>query len=318
VNAALRLERILQCHFVYLDLNKWIDLARAASGHKDGKHYHAALKTAEQLVLAKRAIFPLSFAHFMEVAKIGDDTRRRNVARLMVKLSQGWFLESARSLLAAELRKAIALRFDKLFDVEKIVPLTRSVKSAFGVAGRLGVKEFDDTILDSPGALEECLSGARATRHFVERWKTFANSHERGRSLRRAASRDVRKRAYCASVTMAIQDDLVLALSECGLTWKQFGDLGPKGCVELLESVPSLEVEIKLFVERNEHWDRKIAPNDEIDLGFLSLAIPYCQMVITEKFWVSLVHRTRLDAKYGTQVGHDLNKMILGLLTQLK
>jgi hypothetical protein len=31
---------------------------------------------------------------FMEVAKIGDDSSRRNLAKLMANLSQGWFLAS--------------------------------------------------------------------------------------------------------------------------------------------------------------------------------------------------------------------------------
>jgi len=74
--------------------------------------------------------------------------------------------------------------------------------------------------------------------------------------------------------------------------------------------VPFLDVEVNLHTERNEQRDRRIAPNDEIDLGFLSLAVSYCQAVFTEKFWVSLVHRTKLDAKYGTYVGHDLGQMI--------
>jgi hypothetical protein len=115
VHAALtnERERILQTPLIYLDLNKWIDLARANSGHEEGKPYHAALRTAKRLVFSKLAIFPLSFAHFMEVAKIGDVTRRRNLASLMVELSQGWFLESSRSLLMTELRRAIAVRFGK-------------------------------------------------------------------------------------------------------------------------------------------------------------------------------------------------------------
>ena len=56
--------------------------------------------------------------------------------------------------------------------------------------------------------------------------------------------------------------------------------------------------------------DRFVKQIDEIDLGFLSLAVPYCRAVYTEKFWGNLVHRTKLDTKYGTYVGHDLSEMI--------
>ncbi len=112
---------------------------------------------------------------------------------------------------------------------------------------------------------------------------------------------------------MPSRSNIVTVLGEFDLTLEDFGNLGPSGCVELLEKVPSLDVEINLFVERNEHKDRKIAPNDEIDLGFLSLTIPYCQTVITEKFWTSLIRRLKLDTKYGTEVGYDTGKMLLSL-----
>ncbi len=297
----------LQRCLIYLDLNKWIDLARAEAGSEEGKRYEPALKAAEESVLAGWAVFPLSFAHFMEVAKIGDDTRRRNLACLMAKLSQGWFLRSASALLMAALRRAVAIHFQKPLPREEIVPVSRSLKTVFGEPTQLG---FEDAIFSSPVVLEELIATARVSRDFVERWTTIARDHEVGRSMRWDVSREVRKRAYCALVTIGIQDRLALVLGEFGLKWKDLEDLGPDGCVRLLESVPFLDVEINLHTERNEQRDRRIAPNDEVDLGFLSLAVPYCRAVFTEKFWVSLVRRTELDAKYGTYVGHDLGEMI--------
>src|SRR6266850_7778248 len=90
---------------IYLDLNKWIDLARAEDGMPDGAPFRPVLETALTSVADGRAIFPLSSAHLMEVAKIGDDVRRAKLASLMVRLSQGWFLTAVSSLLIPELRK---------------------------------------------------------------------------------------------------------------------------------------------------------------------------------------------------------------------
>jgi hypothetical protein len=81
----------------------------------------------------------------------------------------------------------------------------------------------------------------------------------------------------------------------------------------LLESIPVLDVEINLHVERNEHKGRKIEPNDEIDIAFLSLAVPYCHIVVTERFWANLILRLKLDLKYGTIVANDLNEVLMGL-----
>jgi hypothetical protein len=79
---------------VYLDLNKWIDLARAELRQDQGLLDWDLLRTAERLVADGLVTFPLSSAQFMEVAKIGDDSSRRNLAKLMANLSQGWFLAS--------------------------------------------------------------------------------------------------------------------------------------------------------------------------------------------------------------------------------
>ncbi len=298
---------------VYLDLNKWIDLSRAEAGHVDGKKYHFALRTAEQLVSAGEALFPLSFAHFMEVAKIRSQDHRRKLAKLMVKLSNGWFLVSASHLLMSGLRRAVALQFQQPMRDEAISPLTRSLKLAFTDPDHLGDANFDDTMFRSPFMLEEFLATARVNRQFVERWGSFAVEHEAGRARRWDVAREIRKRTYCAMVTIGIQDRLAAVLKEFGLAMYDLDALGPDRCVQLLELVPFLDVEINLHVERNEHRDRKIAPNDEIDLGFLSLAVPYCQVVVTEKFWTALLHRTKLDAKYATRVGHDLNETLMSI-----
>ncbi len=296
---------------MYLDLNQWIYLARAEAGADARKQYRLALQTARDLVSAGQAVFPLSAEHFMEVAKISDDTRRRKLAQLMVKLSQGWFLVSTSSLLLIELRKAIAQQFQRRSCTEGIVPVSRSLGAAFGQPSWLGIQgKYDDMIFHSPGILEELLATARVSQEFVNRWNTIAENHEKGRQLRRDVPREIRKRAYCALVTHAIQDSLVCVLKEFRLRWNELENLGPERLVRLLESVPSLDVEINLFTERNEHRDRWIQPNDEIDIAFLSVAVPYCRAVATEKFWANLVRRTKLDEKYGTYVGHDLNEVL--------
>lgn len=298
---------------IYLDLNKWVDLAHAETGTERGKEFEPALKATEELVSEGRAVLPLSSSHLFEVAKIGDDTRRRTLARLMVRLSRGQFLLSARSLITAELRSAIAIRFQKpIPNFIGHVLTSRVMSSLIDDEQAVTLENLDDSMLQSPEVLEEFLATARINKDFINSWKTFADNHESGRAMRWDASRDERKRAYCVIVTIGIQERLASILAEFGRSLNILEELGPEGCVELLESVPVLDVEIALHVERNEHRDRKVAPNDEIGLGFLSVAVPYCHAVITEKFWTSLIRRLKLDEKYGTFVGYDLKDISTG------
>ncbi|MGA3292797.1 MAG: hypothetical protein ABSE45_02305 [Candidatus Acidiferrales bacterium] len=126
----------------------------------------------------------------------------------------------------------------------------------------------------------------------------------------------MRKRAYCVLVMDGIQTHLISILKEFGLQWTDLASRSPEALVGFLQSVPTLDVEITLFTERNEHRDRRIDPNDEIDIGFLSLATPCCDLIATEKFWAT--HRTNLDRKYGTYVGHDLNDLLASLRDRIK
>ena len=263
---------------VYLDLNKWIDLARAEAG-KDQK-YASILKFCEDRVTEGQAVFPLSSEHFMEVAKIGDDSRRIRLAGLMSRLSKGWLIAAPNTLLVAELRRAIAMKFNKSHAPQAAVAFTRSVRTAFGVLEN-GMEARNDILFQLPGVLEELLSTARTTRDFVNRWQTFANRHEDARSRVCDEPPEIRKRAYCARLTIGIQDRLQSVMKEFDLEWKDLESLGPEGCVELLELVPFFDVEINLNLQRNQHRDRKIPPNDEIDIGFLAMAIPYCNIVVT-------------------------------------
>jgi hypothetical protein len=296
---------------VYLDLNKWIELAQAEAGHVDGKKYEPALRAAEKLASTGEAIFPLSDAHFMEAAKISDNDRRRKLAKLMVRLSGGWFLASASNLLMPELRRAVALQFEKPLTDEAIVPISRSLKVALKDPDKLTASDLSKK---TPSVmLEELLATARVDRNFLSRWERFAAEHEAGRELRWGVSREIRKRVYCAMLTKGILNRLEAVTRESGLDMNDLDSLPPQRWVELLERVPFFDVEINLHVERNEHRDRKIAPNDEIDLGFLSRAVPYCHVVVTEKFWTALIHRTKLDVKYRTRVGYDLNAALTSI-----
>lgn len=308
-------------YLIYLDLNKWIDLAHAASGTEKGRNMEADLSTATELVREGTVLFPLSAAHFMEVAKIGNPTQRRTLARLMVTLSKGWFLSSPSSLIQYELRRAFASRLD--MQVAPDIPpsaLTRSIKEVFVDPEIFGGDEAAIAWLsESPMMLEEFLATARAGKEFLDNWRRYASQHEQDRILRRDTTRELRKRAYCVMVTMAIQDRLHKAFAEFGLTTLSVLEhLGTEGNIDLLEAVPFLNVEINLFVERNEHHDRMIQSNDELDIGFLSIAIPYCHAVVTEKFWTSLVRRLRLDRKYSTHICTGLAEALSGVESNTK
>ena len=73
---------------VYLDQNKWIDLARAATGHRDGARFVGALASAQADVASGTASFPLDIYRYLETARRADHRSRLDVADLMFELSK--------------------------------------------------------------------------------------------------------------------------------------------------------------------------------------------------------------------------------------
>ena len=69
---------------------------------------------------------------------------------------------------------------------------------------------------------------------------------------------------------------------------------------EFVASIPNLDVYVTLRIEREKDKDRKIDRNDIRDLDWLSVAVPYSNVVVSEKYWGNKVLGNGLDTRYGT------------------
>jgi len=67
-----------------------------------------------------------------------------------------------------------------------------------------------------------------------------------------------------------------------------------------LGKLPTALCEFALLFQRDQQLSRPIQVNDIADIWHLTLAIPYSDVVITEKMWVSIAKRARLDEKCDT------------------
>jgi hypothetical protein len=77
---------------IYLDLNHYINLARAAVGLETPEGYNGLLRAATAARQQDRAVFPLSGTHYVEMSGIRDPAQRTAVAEAMKSLSGFWVL----------------------------------------------------------------------------------------------------------------------------------------------------------------------------------------------------------------------------------
>ena len=73
---------------IYLDLNHWIELSKAHSGHQDGKKHRSILDACLKAVRNGKAVFPLSESIYAEIAKITIHRQLRDLREVVEQVCQ--------------------------------------------------------------------------------------------------------------------------------------------------------------------------------------------------------------------------------------
>jgi hypothetical protein len=182
---------------VYLDLNQWIELAKAATGHSDGARHLPALEAARAAKAAGTAMFPLSGTHYMELTGIGSYRHRCDVANVMEELSGFSTILSWAVLIRVEVEAALTARFGA--PPEPYPPLTLlnfGVGPAFGLVGGLRIRNqagrdvTDEARLEHPDGAEAFDEALRQANLKLERAMLRGPSPKEAKELRNAGSWD--------------------------------------------------------------------------------------------------------------------------------
>jgi len=141
-----------------------------------------------------------------------------------------------------------------------------------------------------------------------QKGETYAQAAEAYRVLAKPFPCDVRHRAVAAQFTLDLKQEISVALTQIGKTWDELFALGER-LSDLFSDVPTLDVVRELTLYRDRQWSRRIQPNDLSDVWHLAVSIPYCQVVLVERFWGRALEETRLADKYGTTVCTNLSQI---------
>ncbi len=304
---------------IYLDQNQWIFLGRTYHNRSGTKKYSDILKKIRLVAQAQSSLFPLSAAHFIETGKRKDPNSRQRLAHVMAEISQGWVLAPPDYLVPGQLRVVIADVFNK-----RKLPWPpasgRGVAFAFGehenMHLELGISSNQASRLQEISAKPEVLikflvgrdepSRSKATESFSNGASRWAKNVEHMRTVGQPFSKAIRKRAYVANLTLLLQKELTAQLALENQDFEKFLALGKNGLLDFFSRVPCLDVEIELATELDENLSKAISPHDLVDLSFLNVAIPFCDVVVADKYWIDLAKRKKLNKKYNTALLADL------------
>jgi len=311
---------------IYLDQNKWVDLGRAYHGRPNGAEFADALAASERAVTAGTAFFPLSVAHYEETAMVADLGRRDRLAEVMEVLSGFTTIASQLRIVPVELEWALHRCLDRPAEPAELVlygfgaahafddqqlgyrpppEAPPDIQERFVAAARAAGFHLvlERILLRGRGLDAATRSGARAVD------EQFLNSRATAQALLRkhaAASGLALRDGVFGMVLAEIWEPLVTTLSSARITLDQF--FANVDLRDFVLDLPSRRVIAEL--QRAQHAGAaRFKRGDLKDLGFLAVAVAYCDVVITEKQWAHVIRQAKLDEVFDTVVTDDVAQL---------
>lgn len=331
---------------VYLDLNHWINLAKAAKGHPDGRRFEPVLNILRSATTSGKAILPLSGSHYMEMSGIANHEWRQDIARVMEELSGFKTLMGTTVILSLEIEAALDRLAGPTAKTEPPCPLINfGVLRAFGKRGGLVVRdrtgrdvteEAARQFKDGPEAFKTRLAEKEweAERMFLEGppaekvpslradgWdplvaramaddratdeKALAARLDADPKFRRGRIRDLISARY---VSLRINDMLTRELTARGLDFDLFEDSRAK-LRQFVDAMPSADVNVSLVAATHRNPHATWTTTTIFDIDALSIAVPYCDVVVTEKHFGHILRSKGIAERLGTRIVTNLAKL---------
>ena len=319
---------------VYLDLNKWVDLARAANGNPDGRRFQDVGTVIAAAVEQGHASFPLSMGHHFETWKKRSADQRHELARIMVAISRNHAIAPHAELLSGELDRALQRRFGRPKALRPLRPFGWGQSHRSGglapvppqamraqvlnttpdltqqeladvLDGLMLAGPFEDMPLEDVG-----LPPMQAAEEFAETQNEFVRLH-----IAHDVDKETRRRGVAAREFEDIFESVRDALVRSGITWDEFLALGPDGVNKFMLDLPSRAAGLELMWWQHDNTKTIWKPNDLADIGYLSAAVGYCDVVITERKWRHMLNQSGAATRAGTIVISDLNDLAELLVT---
>ncbi|WP_222566151.1 hypothetical protein [Novilysobacter antarcticus] len=308
---------------VYLDQNKWIDLARVRAGKSRDSNTTIAYNQALKAVGAGHVLFPLSASHVLETSKRNDPASRAALAETQAQLSRGYAYRSRSGRLHVEVRSAL----HRIFSTpEPELPENWVIAHGF-----LQSFEPTDTLIATESETHRVIRLNKLidpADQYVRYMKNQDDSTRREAHKKLAASAesavaeiekrrarlagetvDMRRRAYSAQLFIDHQDLFIRIANTMGHPFEQIQALGERAVRALIEDVPTLNVEAQMAA-RLESKTGILTTNDLFDMQSFYTAIPYSTRIIAEKSSVSMAQQAKLDIRYGVVVSNSLESLI--------
>jgi len=176
------------------------------------------------------------------------------------------------------------------------------------------IKEKMINLLYDPKVFELSLTQIKPNPSLGEyQKKAAAQMDEIRKGLLKIKDKDLRRRTFLAqSVSAIILPHVFEILVNRGLPidFLKMEEWTREDMDRFLKQVPTGLTLITLMMYRDLQFQRAIEVNDIADVWGLTLAIPYCDVVVTERRWVSVVRQSKLNTIRNTMMLSSINDLM--------
>jgi hypothetical protein len=314
---------------VYLDQNQWVALAREADGLSHNKAAADALILVEEAASVGHASFPLSAAHYFETMRRGDPVSRRRLGALMARISRFDTICSAPHVLDAEVRRAALALVGATVPAEPRV-FGSGFRHAFGLDSSRGYFQSEE--------VERAARQRFGEDAFVELIETaMITGPDRRLPFDGIAAPDDSAARNQLQLELTTRDQLAawghssdrahrfILVQECDDVIPRLNSIIDEFRVDLMSLIgdresltsfllglPAKGAIIRMRMTAHENLQFRWQLGDLNDLTALGMAAAYCDVVVAENQWGSVLqrHQANLTAKIITSLA-DLPALLL-------
>ena len=319
----------------------------------DGKRYRDLLAMARAARAADRACFPLSGMHYMEMSGIKDPGQRRDIAGVMEELSRFQTLLCRSLVMRLELEAVLDVFVGhRTVPYSTLEVVGSGWGHAFGIQGQLRIEseaggsteairadwpggprahdEFlaelqrhgERAMLEGPADDEldelrkdgyDAATAKRGAERRAEQEREQAARFDQEPRWRRGRLRDVVAVRY---LIVELFDMLTEGLAARGVDLDALPLEDRASVRQSVDAMPSGDVHVSLQVEMHRDSESQWSSNDFFDLDSMALAVPYCDVVATDKQRQHQIKATGCHQRLSTVLTTTPQQILVELATE--
>ena len=313
---------------IYLDQAEWVDMSKCRTGHREGGRFQEAYDLSTRIVERGDISFVISAAHYYETQRRRNPISRRDLGRTIADLSKFHSIAPSHMIVPAEIRayltrqpltsqiQVFGIGFRHAFHTEMTLPEPNPALShlmSLTEFARLEERVRYASELFVLAAPPEAEAAARLMFDTVTMIHDSAQRFADGQTNLGEQIDEHKVRHKLADVVAGNEISNIMGplINECTQLGMDVEDLlrTRQTILDLLENLPSRWVESELRRIRLRNPQQRWVKNDLNDILALAIAVPYCDIVVTEKQWAKHLNDLGIAERYNTVVLHDLTDL---------